>query len=89
VRRLDVDLNDGEVLEDGRGITRLIVRERRNKTVPKDLYDGEPVLLADHDEFPDGSPAWIEIPATVIAVDSGWAAVWNWDDRAWVPRELT
>jgi hypothetical protein len=86
---LDVDLNWGGRLDDGRGITMLVRGERRNGTVPEDLKDGEAVLLADYDGFPDGSPAWIEIPAIVTEEDDGWSAVWDWDNRTWVPREQT
>ena len=87
VRRLEVDLNWGGRLDDGRGITMLVRGERQNGTVPEDLKGGELVVLADHDGFPDGSPAWIEIPATVVKEDDGWSAVWDWDDRSWVARE--
>ncbi len=76
-----VDLNWGGRLEDGRGITMLMRGERRNRDVPDDLADGEAVLLADEDGLPDGSPAWIEIPAQVFAEDDGWSAVWNWNQR--------
>jgi hypothetical protein len=50
------------------------------------LEDGQDVLLADHDAFPDGSPAWIEIPARVAKEDDGWSAVWNWGDAEHRPR---
>ncbi len=89
MRRLVLDLNWGGRLNDGRGITMLVRGERQNGTLPEDLRDGEAVVLADEDGFPDGSPAWIEIPATVVAEDYGWSAVWNWDDRKWVPRHPT
>jgi hypothetical protein len=89
VRRLVLDLNWGGRMDDGRGLTMLVRGDRRNGSIPEDLTEGEPVLLADEDLFPDGSPAWIEIPATVLAEDDGWSAVWNWDDRTWVPRQPT
>jgi hypothetical protein len=85
VLRLLVDLNFGGRLEDGRGITYLVRGDRRNGDLP-DLEDGQDVLLADHDAFPDGSPAWIEIPARVVAEDDGWSAVWRWDDAEHRPR---
>jgi hypothetical protein len=81
-----VDLNDGGRLEDGRGITFLVRTDRRNGDIPEDLEDGNGVLLADYDEFPDGSPAWIEIPARLVKEDDGWSAVWAWDARRWVRR---
>jgi hypothetical protein len=81
-----VDLNWGGRLADGRGITMLSRGDRHNGNLPGDLAEGDRVLLADEDGFPDGSPAWIEIPATVVAEDDGWSAVWNWNDRRWVPR---
>jgi hypothetical protein len=87
VRRLLVDLNWGGRLDDGRGITMLVRSDRRNGDLPRDITDGEAVLLADEDEFSDGSPAWIEIPAEVVRQDDGWSAVWNWDARRWVPRQ--
>jgi hypothetical protein len=67
----------------------LVRGERLNGAVPEDLKDGERILLVDHDGFEDGSPAWIEIAAVVGAEDDGWSAVWNWDDRTWVPRDST
>ncbi len=87
MRRLVVDLNWGGRTTDGRGITYLARGERDNGELPADFADGEEVLLADYDGFPDGSPAWIEIPAQILAEDDGWSAVWNWDDRRWVPRQ--
>ena len=86
MRRLCVDLNWGGRLEDGRGITLLVDGDRRNGDLPDDLAAGETVLLADHDGFPDGSPAWIEIPAEIVRDDDGWSATWSWDARRWVPR---
>ena len=87
MRRLLVDLNWGGRLDDGRGITMLVRGDRRNGDVPTDIAEGEAVLLADQDGFPDGSPAWIEIPAEVVREHEGWSAVWNWDARRWVPRQ--
>src|SRR3954468_16435137 len=74
VRRLLVDLNWGGRMTDGRGVTHLALGERRNGELPADLAPGHEILLADYD-LPDGSPAWIEIPAQVIAEDDGWSAV--------------
>jgi hypothetical protein len=87
VRRFDVDLNDGGRLEDGRGITFLVRGDRRNGDTPDDLQHGEQVVLVDHDSFPDGTPAWIEIPARLVQGDDGWSAVWSWEARRWVPRD--
>ena len=74
-------------MTDGRGVTHLALGERRNGELPTDLVPGQEILLADYDDFPDGFPSWIEIPAQVIAEDDGWSAVWNWNDRRWVPRQ--
>ena len=86
VRRVVVDLNWGGRFADGRGITYLARGERRNGELPADLAPGQEILLADYDGFPDGFPAWIEIPARVLAEDDGWSAIWNRDDRRWVTR---
>jgi hypothetical protein len=44
------------------------------------------VLLADEHGLPDGSLAWLEIPAEIVREEDGWSAVWNWDACRWVPR---
>ena len=87
MRRLVVNLNWGGRTTGRRGITYLAQGERRNGELPADIAEGQEVLLADYDEFPDGSPAWIEIPAQILPENDGWSAVWNWDDRRWVPRQ--
>jgi hypothetical protein len=64
----------------------LVRGDRRNGDLPSNLAEAEAVLLADEDGFPDGSPAWIEIPAEIVREDDGWSAVWHWEARRWVPR---
>jgi hypothetical protein len=86
VRRLLVDLDWGGRLDDGRGITMLVRGDRCNGDLPSDLAEGDAVLLADQDAFPDGTPAWIEIPAEIDREDHGWSAIWSWDARQCVPR---
>jgi hypothetical protein len=86
VRRLLVDVNCGGRLDDGRGITMLVRGDRHNGDLPNDFAEGEAVLLADKDGLPDGSLAWLEIPAEIVREEDGWSAVWNWDACRWVPR---
>ena len=63
----------------------LVQGDRRNGDTPADIAEGDEVLLVDEDGFPDGSPAWIEIPAEVVK-DDGWSAIWDWDTGRWTPR---
>jgi hypothetical protein len=87
--RVEVDLNNGGKGEDGAGITYLTHGNLGAvEAAGIELVAGLEVLLADYDGFDDGSPAWLEVQATVERCGDSWIARWNWDSRRWVPRDV-